>query len=313
MLYELEIERNKKKSVWLVVLMILFMTVLGYFIGLAAFKKGSDGLYIALFALIFTGVWALISFFQGDMIVLLLSRAKEIKHDDNPQLFNVVEEMSIAAGIPMPRVFVINDPSPNAFATGRDPNHSAVCVTTGLLNMLNRDELQGVIGHEMTHIRNYDIRLSVLLAVLVGAIALISDYFLRYMFFFGGGRSRDRDEGGGGQGQLIILIITIALAILAPIIGKLIQLSISRKREYLADAGSVELTRNPMGLASALEKIAFSAKEHKLKVANRATQHLYIVNPLKPVEKKVSGLFSTHPPIEERIKKLKEMANLSAE
>lgn len=308
----MEIERNKKKSLWLVILMILLMTILGYFIGIAAFKNGSDGLYIALFALIFTGVWALLSFYKGDMIVLLMSRAKEVKHDDAPQFYNVVEEMSIAAGIPMPRVFIINDPAPNAFATGRDPNHSAVCATTGLLNMLNRDELQGVIGHEMTHIRNYDIRLSVLLAVLVGAIALISDYFLKYMFFFGGGRNRDRDDNGGGQAQIVILIITIALAILAPIIGKLIQLSVSRKREYLADAGSVELTRNPIGLASALEKIAYGSKEKKLRVANRATQHMYIVNPLKPVEKKVSGLFSTHPPIEERIKKLKEMASISS-
>jgi len=312
MLYELEIERNKKKSLWLVISIILFMTVLGYFIGMAAFKSGSDGLYIALFALIFTGVWALLSFYKGDMIVLLMSRAKEVKHDDAPQLYNVVEEMSIAAGIPMPRVFVINDPAPNAFATGRDPNHSAVCITTGLLNMLNRDELQGVIGHEITHIRNYDIRLSVLLAVLVGAITLISDYFLRYMFFFGRGRDRDRGDNGGDQAQLVILVITIVLAILAPIIGKLIQLSVSRKREYLADAGSVELTRNPMGLANALEKIAYGSKEQKLRVANRATQHMYIVNPLKPIEKKVSGLFSTHPPIGERIKKLKEMASISA-
>lgn len=310
MLYELEIERNKRKSVILIIIMILFMTVLGYLIGRVAFHKGSYGLYAAIFALIFTGIWSLISFYKGDIIVLLMSKAKKINHNDNPRLFNIVEEMSISSGLPMPKVFIMEDPAPNAFATGRDPNHSAICVTTGLLDNLNRDELQGVIGHEMSHIRNFDIRLSLLLAVFVGAIALISDYFLRYMFFFGGGRRRRNSSSkGGGQAELIILVITIALAVLAPIIGKLIQLSISRKREYLADAGSVELTRNPDGLASALEKIASISSTTKLKASNRATQHLYIINPLNPFQKHVTNLFSTHPPINERIQKLKAMSH----
>ncbi len=310
MLYELEIERNKRKSLLLIVIMILFMTALGYLIGRAAFHQGSYGLYIALFALIFTGIWSLISFYKGDMIILLMSKAKKINHNDNPRLFNIAEEMSISAGLPMPKVFIMEDPAPNAFATGRDPNHSALCVTTGLLEKLNRDELQGVIGHEMTHIKNFDIRLSLLLAVLVGAIALISDYFLRYMFFFGGGRRRRNSSSkGGGQAELIMLIITIALAVLAPIIGKLIQLSISRKREYLADAGSVELTRNPDGLASALEKIASISSTTKLKATNRATQHLYIINPLNPFQKHTTNLFSTHPPINKRIQRLKAMSH----
>src|ERR671933_2672104 len=206
--------------------------------------------------------------------------------------------MAIAAGLPMPKVYIIDDSAPNAFATGRDPQHASVAVTSGLLEKLDRDELQGVIAHEMSHVGNFDIRYAMLVGVLVGTTVLISDFFLRGLWF-GGGRRRE----GGGQAQLIILVIAIALAILAPLLARLIQLSISRQREFLADASAVQLTRNPKGLADALQKI--SGDREVLEAANRATAHLYIVNPIKKFEKRSKGLFSTHPPIEQRIQILR--------
>src|ERR671933_710360 len=209
--------------------------------------------------------------------------------------------MAIAAGLPMPKVYIIDDSAPNAFATGRDPQHASVAVTSGLLEKLDRDELQGVIAHEMSHVGNYDIRYAMLVGVLVGTTVLISDFFLRGLWF-GGGRRR---EGGGGQAQLIMMIIAIVLAILAPLFARLLQLSISRQREYLADATAVKLTRNPKGLADALQKI--SDDREVLEVANRATAHLYIVNPIKRFEKRAKGVFSTHPPIEERIQILRAL------
>ncbi len=233
-------------------------------------------------------------------MVLAASRAKEITHDDAPLLYNVVEEMTIAAGLPMPKVYIIDDSAPNAFATGRDPEHASVAVTSGLLKKLDRDELQGVIAHEMAHVGNFDIRYAMLVGVLVGTTVLISDFFLRGLWF-GGGRGR----GGGGLPQVIMLIVAIALAILAPLFARLLQLSISRQREYLADATAVQLTRNPKGLADALQKI--SGDREVLEAANRATAHLYIVNPIKKFEKRAKGLFSTHPPIEERIEILRQM------
>jgi heat shock protein HtpX len=201
----------------------------------------------------------------------------------------------------MPKVYIIDDTAPNAFATGRDPEHASVAVTSGLLEKLNRDELQGVIAHEMSHVGNFDIRYAMLVGILVGTTVLISDFFLRGLWF-GGGRRR---EGGGGQAQLIMMAIAIVLAILAPIFARLLQLSISRQREYLADASAVQLTRNPKALADALQKI--SGDQEVLEVANRATAHLYIVNPIKKFEKRAKGIFSTHPPIEERIKILRSM------
>jgi heat shock protein HtpX len=257
-------------------------------------------------ALIVGVVCGLISYFAGDKMVLAASRAREITHDDAPVLFNVVEEMSIASGLPMPKVYIVEDTAPNAFATGRDPEHATVAVTSGLLDKLDRDELQGVMAHEMSHVANFDIRYSMLVGILVGTTVLISDFFLRGLWFGGGGRGGGRRGGdGGGQLQIIMLLVAIVLAILAPLFARLMQLSISRQREFLADATAVRLTRNPKGLADALQKI--SGDREVLEVANRATAHLYIVNPIKRFEKRSKGLFSTHPPIEERIKILRAL------
>ena len=257
------------------------------------------GLVLAFIVGIVTG---LATYYGGDKMVLAASRAREISHDDAPVLFNVVEEMAIAAGLPMPKVYIIDDSAPNAFATGRDPEHASVAVTSGLLEKLNRDELQGVIAHEMSHVANFDIRYSMLVGILVGTTVLISDFFLRGLWFGGGGRGRG---DGGGYIQLIMIVIAIVFAILAPLFARLLQLSISRQREYLADASAVRLTRNPKGLADALQKI--SGDREVLEAANRATAHLYIVNPVKGFEKRAKGLFSTHPPIEERIQILRFM------
>jgi heat shock protein HtpX len=219
---------------------------------------------------------------------------------------NVVREMSIAANVPVPKVYVINDTAPNAFATGRDPRHASMAVTTGLLEKLDREELQGVIGHELSHVRNLDIRFALLVAVLVGSIALMADFFLRFTFWGGLGGGRGRDRGGGGGGLVIIAIVLgLILSIIAPIIARLVQLAVSRQREYLADASSVELTRNPYGLERALAKI--SSDREVLEVANRATQHLYFVNPIKKWESRASGLMATHPPIVDRINRLRSL------
>jgi heat shock protein HtpX len=213
--------------------------------------------------------------------------------------------MATAAGVPMPKVYIIDDPSPNAFATGRDPQHSSIAVTSGLLQKMNREELQGVIGHEMSHVRNYDIRFTLIVGVLVGSIALLAQLFLRYTFWFGGGRRSNNDNNSGGGGLAILfLVIGVVMAILAPIFTALVQMAVSRQREYLADASSVELTRNPHGLESALAKLA--SDNEPLHSANGATQHLYIVNPLKKLGGG-SALFSTHPPIVDRINRLRQL------
>jgi heat shock protein HtpX len=212
--------------------------------------------------------------------------------------------MAIAAGVPMPRVYVIDDTAPNAFATGRDPQHASVAVTTGLLQKMDREELQGVLGHELSHVRNFDIRFALLVAVLVGSIALLADFFLRFTFWGGGRRRGGNDRGGGGLAA-IVFVIAIILAIIAPAIAALVQLAVSRQREYLADASSVELTRNPHGLERALAKIA--TDQEVLEVANRATAHLYFTNPIKKFEARASGMMSTHPPIVDRINRLREL------
>jgi heat shock protein HtpX len=246
---------------------------------------------------------SLSAYYGGDKMVLGISRAKRIEKKDAPQLFNVVEELSIAAGLPMPAIYIIDDTAPNAFATGRDPKHASVAITTGLLQKLNRDELQGVMAHELSHVGNRDILYATMVGVLVGSIVMMSDFFLRSVFW--GGARRRRSNSGGGAGGAIFLVIALVLAILAPIFAKLLQLAVSRQREYLADASGAKLTRYPEGLASALEKI--SGDKEVLEVANRATQHLYIVNPIKPFEKRASSLFSTHPPIQDRIARLRAM------
>ena len=293
---------NRRNSLLLIAGFLGFVTVFGYVIGYAWLGDPSRALFGLGLAFIVGTVYGLATYYGGDRMVLAASRAKEIAHEDAPVLFNVVEEMAIASGSPMPKVYVIEDSAPNAFATGRDPEHASVAVTSGLLEKLNRDELQGVVAHEMAHVGNYDIRYAMLVGILVGTTVLISDFFLRGLWWRGG---RGRQREGGDPIQLIMIVVAIVLAVLAPLFARLLQLSISRQREYLADATAIQLTRNPKGLADALQKI--SGDQEVLEVANRATAHLYIVNPIKKFEKRAKGLFSTHPPIEERIHILRSL------
>jgi heat shock protein HtpX len=293
---------NRRNSLFLIAGFLAFVAVFGYVIGWAWIGDPVGAVFGLVLAFVVGTVSGLATYYGGDRMVLAASRAREITHDDAPVLFNVVEEMALAAGLPMPKVYIIEDSAPNAFATGRDPEHASVAVTSGLLEKLDRDELQGVIAHEMSHVGNFDIRYAMLVGVLVGTTVLISDFFLRGLWFGGGSRGRG---GGGGYIQLIMLVIAIVLAILAPFFARLLQLSISRQREYLADATAVQLTRNPKGLADALQEI--SGDREVLEAANRATAHLYIVNPVKRFEKRSKGLFSTHPPIEKRIEILRQM------
>jgi heat shock protein HtpX len=300
---------NRRNSFLLALVVIAFLGLLGFAIGYSIGYANGDPVLWAIGALIIAVLFgvlsALASFYRGDQLVLASSHAQEIGPQQAPALFNVVNEMAVAAGVPMPKVYIIEDPSPNAFATGRDPQHSSVAITSGLLSKLNREELQGVIGHEMSHIRNYDIRFTLIVGVLVGSIALLAQIFLRYTFWFGGGRRSNNDNNSGGGGLAVIfLVVGIVMAILAPIFTTLVQMAVSRQREYLADASSVELTRNPHGLESALAKLA--ADNESLHSANGATQHLYIVNPLKKLGGG-SALFSTHPPIVDRINRLRQL------
>jgi heat shock protein HtpX len=294
---------NRRNSALLVALVMLAFAAFGYVIGYALTGDSGGATAAVAIALGLSVLSAVGSYFGGDRVVLNSSRAREVSRRQLPQLFDVVEEMAIAAAVPMPRVYVIDDPSPNAFATGRSPQHASVAVTTGLLGKLNREELQGVIGHEMSHVRNYDIRFSLLVGVLVGGISLLAQFFLRWTFWFGGGSRRD-DQGTGSLIGLIFVLVGLVLSILAPVFTTLAQMAVSRQREYLADASSVELTRNPYGLEHALAKI--SSDPEPLDVANGATQHMYIVNPFKKVGGG-SALFSTHPPIVDRINRLRQL------
>jgi heat shock protein HtpX len=237
-------------------------------------------------------------------MILRMSGARLIEHADDPELYNVVEEMAIAAGVPTPPVYLIEDTALNAFATGRDPEHAALAITRGLREQLSRDELQAVMAHEMSHVRYLDIRLAMLLATLVGLVVLLTDFFMRGVFWGGVGR-RGRRGGDNGAGGAAIMLLAIALAIIAPMFAKIIQLAASRQREYLADAGAVELTRNPDAMISALRRL--SADKEVLEVANRATAHLYIVQPIKKWEARSKGLFSTHPSIDDRIARLEQL------
>lgn len=301
------IRANKRKSLILFISMGICLVLLGYFVGAVFFPPdgGITGIFIAL------GVWffmSLISYSAGDSILLAVSKAQEVTPDVHPQLFHVVEEMKIAANAPaMPKVYIIDEAAPNAFATGTKPEKSAVAVTAGLLSRLNRDELQGVIAHEMSHIVNRDVLFVTFAGMLLGSIVLISEVFLRSMWFSSGSSKRYRSsrKGGGGQAQLVILAVAIAFAILAPILARFLYFAISRKREYLADASAIRLTRYPEGLASALEKI--SSVTLDLSSANKVTAPMFIVNPLKKKGARLSNLTSTHPPISERIKILRNM------
>jgi heat shock protein HtpX len=312
------IAANKRNSLLLVILFCLFTTVVALVLGLAIVwyvspdaVSGLNWQQALMVGAVAAGLSLLISWIayqSGDSMILAVSGARRIEHKDDPELFNVVEEMAIAAGVPVPQVYLIDDPAPNAFATGRDPQHGIVAVTSGLRGMLTRDELQGVIAHEMSHIRNYDIRLMLLLAVLVGSVVMLADLFWQ-MLRFGPTPQRKRDDrGGSGGGGIIFLLLFIAailLAILAPILAHLIQLAVSRQREYLADSSAVELTRYPQGLANALRKL--DADPHTLKHANRGTAHLYIVNPIKKFENLSDTMFASHPPIKDRIRRLAQL------
>jgi len=299
---------NRRNSVLLLIIVIAFLAVFGFVIGFSiGYGSGNEvvfGIAALAIAIGIGSLSAVASYYAGDQLVLASSHAREVTGEQAPQLYNVVSEMALAAGVPMPRVYIIDDPSPNAFATGRDPQHASVAVTTGLLQKMNREELQGVLGHEMSHVRNYDIRFTLLVGVMVGSIALLAGFFLRYTFWFGGGRrGNDRDSGGGGL-ALALMLLGLVMAALSYFFGALVQMSVSRQREYLADASSVELTRNPHGLESALAKLAMDRES--LHSVNGATQHLYIVNPLKKLGGG-SALFSTHPPIVDRINRLRQL------
>jgi heat shock protein HtpX len=300
-----QIAANRRNSTLLALLVVLLFGLLGFSIGYAIGGSSSAALAVMVFALVIGGVLSFGSYFGGDSLVLAASQAREVSAQDAPQLVNVVQEMSIAANIPMPKVYVIDDTAPNAFATGRDPKHASVAITSGLLEKLDREELQGVIGHELSHVRNYDIRFALVVGVLVGSIALLADFFVRYSFWGGMRRSRSDDRGGGGGVQAVFWVIAIVLSLLAPIASRLVQLAVNRQREYLADASSVALTRNPYGIERALAKI--SEDQEVLEVANRATQHMYFTNPIKKFEQRSKGLFSTHPPTLERINRLREL------
>ena len=301
-----QIGANRRNSVVLAVLVILILGVLGLFIGWAVTGDPRAALPSCAIAIVVGLVASLVSYFAGDALVLASSGAKQVTDQDQPQLLNVVREMSLAANVPLPKVYLIDDTAPNAFATGRDPEHASVAITIGLLQKLDREELQGVLAHELSHVRNYDIRFSLMVGVLVGSIALLADFFLRFTFWGGGGRGRrGSSDSGGGAIQVVIMLMALALAILAPIAARFVQMAVSRQREYLADASGVELTRNPYGLERALAKIALDTEP--LEVANRATQHLYFENPIKGVSGRSSNLFSTHPAVLDRINRLREL------
>ena len=301
-----QIAANRRKSVVLVAAAALLLAALGWFLGEYFGGPGAGPFGVAA-ALAVWLVMTLVSWFQGDQVFLAMSGAKKVKEGDLPQLRNIVEEMTLAAGLPrIPDIYVIDDDAPNAFATGRRPETAAVAVTSGLLKTLNRDELQGVIAHEIAHVRNRDVQLMLFAGVLAGAIVILAEVGLRGMWF-GGGRSRSRRDGDGGQG--IIVIVAVVLMILAPIIAQLIYFAVSRKREYLADASAASFTRYPEGLAAALEKIAASPR--RLASATSATAPMYIINPLKRAGKAAANATSTHPPIDERVRILRGMGRSS--
>lgn len=288
-----QIDANKRKTVLLITLFIAFVIGLGYV--LDWYFQGGYG--ILTVAIIISAVMSLSSYYYADKLALASTGAKEIKKADNPYIYNIVENLCITAGIPTPKVHIINSPALNAFATGRSPRHASIALSTGLIETLENEELEGVIAHELSHVKNYDIRVMTVVVVLAGTVALMGNFFFRAHIFGGAGRRDNRQTGG------ILMLVGLVFLILSPIIAELIKLAISRKREYLADAAGALLTRYPEGLARALEKISQSPME--LKTANAATAHLFIYNPLK--KESFLKLFSTHPPVQDRILKLREM------
>jgi len=302
-----QIRSNQIRSVVLVIGMGALLVVLGYLLGLYFFGSAIGGLIIAI------AIWlimSLVGYFQGDSLLLTMSKAKKIRRDDHPRLYNIVEEMKIASGLEnMPDIYIIDDPALNAFATGRNPKRASVAITSGLFEKLNRDELQGVIAHEISHIRNRDVLLMAMCSVLLGTIVILAWYGSRFMIFGSMGGSRRRSSSRGGVAQIVVLVAALVFMILAPIMARFVYLAISRKREYLADASAALYTRYPEGLASALEKLGASTGQ--LQSANQATAPMYIVNPFRKEGMKASDLSSTHPSISERIRILRAMSGAS--
>lgn len=292
------IDENKRQTVYIMLVFTAVILALAYFFG--QYFGGGSGVVFLGYGLIVSGLSTFFSYYYSDKIVLAISGAKEVKESENPYIHKLVENLCIGSGLPKPKIYLINDSAMNAFATGRDPQHSVICFTTGIIDRLDKLELEGVIAHELSHIGNYDIRLMSIVSVLVGTIVLLSDWFTRGVFY-GGTRKSNRGEGSG-----LLMLVGFALIVLSPIIASLIKLALSRSREYLADSTAALLTRYPKGLANALRKI--SADREVLEAANGATAHLYITNPLKGEQTSfMANLFSTHPPVEERIKRLEAM------
>lgn len=283
-----QIAANKRKTIYLIVIFLLVISLLGWIFSMFMTGKASITIEVIIFGL----VYAVIAYFVSSKAALALNRAKPVAKRDNPRLYRIVENLSITDGLPTPQVYIIDDPAPNAFATGRDPQHASVAVTSGLLDMMTDTELEGVIAHELGHVKNYDIRVAMIVFGLVAAISLIADILLRLTWF------SDDDNNNG-----VMLVLAIVAAILAPLVAVMVQMAVSRKREYLADATGALTTRYPEGLASALEKIKNTGSA--VKRQNASTAHLYFANPLKG--KSITNMFSTHPPIDDRIARLKQM------
>jgi heat shock protein HtpX len=292
------ISANKRET-WL--LMVAFVVLVGGFATVIAYAVGAP-LTFAPFVFGGLAVYAAFSYYASASVALTVSGARPVTITEEPELYRIVENLSIGSGLPMPRVYVIEDTAPNAFATGRDPKHASVAATRGLLQKLDKNELEAVMAHEMSHVGNYDIRVMTITVVLVGLVALLADLFFRWTWMGSGTRGSNKDKGGA---VAIVILLALVLAVLAPLIAKVIQLAVSRRREYLADASGALLCRNPDALARALEKIA--ADTEPLEVANKATAHMYIENPLKEHRSLLNNLFSTHPPVAERIRLLRAM------
>ena len=295
-----QIGANRIKTVFLMAVFTVFITAVVHIFTQALGYQSSSGIFFVGIALVVTGIMNFVAYYNSDKMVMKMAGAQLVDAKTNPQLYKTVENLSIGSGLPMPKIYIIPDEAPNAFATGRDPKHASIAATTGLIAIMNKTELEGVLAHELSHIGNYDTRLMTVVVILVGIIAMLADFFGHFMFFGGGDDDRDSKNS-------LFIVLGILAAILAPIAAQLIQLAVSRKREFLADASGSLLTRYPDGLADALEKIA--AYQRPVKGATPATAHLYIANPLGTghFKKSFANLFSTHPPVEERIKILREM------
>jgi len=303
---------NKRNSVLIVVVFVAFICVLGGVLGWAVLGDWRAAIPSIFIALVVSTIMAIVGYYTGASMVLSMSGARPIAKEDDPQLYNIVEELAIASGLPMPKLYMIDTPAMNAFATGRDPQHAAVAVTAGLRQKMDRDELQGVLAHELSHVKDFDIRFMTLLTILAGVVVLLADIGMRSLFY-GGGRRRGRDSGGSAI-MIVVIILALVLAVLAPIFAQLIQLAASRQREYLADAEAARLTRYPEGLARALEELGRDTEP--LPTANRATSPLFIVPPMMANGRRPGGsgasMWSSHPPLEERIRRLRTIGSTQA-